>query len=377
MSEQILTEGPLVPALLALLEEPRHRARDIVMVADPTLVALGRLAPLERALAGTGRSADCFTSFSPNPSLGQVRDLAARLRGRSPIVVIIGGGSALDTGKLAAVLAGADDDLPSVLGVDLSAIRRPSTLIAIPSTAGTGAEATRTAVVSDDEMRKRWAWGEGLRPDAVILDPALLQGLPPKFLVWTGLDALVHAIEAASHRWADTRTKAWACDAISIILAALPACLDDPRDEARRQAMLQGAYLAGRAIDRAGTGAAHAISHGMASVIECHHGAVVAAALAVCLRANLVAAAESFVEVATRFGVIPADLPLAYERFLDRVGFEWPALVGADGERALSEVMAEDNRPMRDHNAARFEAEDYRRFIERLTMAQGASGGSA
>ena len=115
-------------------------------------------------------------------------------------VVCLGGGSALDAGKLAAVMLGTDAPIADFRLAAKPLPEKSVPIVCVPTTAGTGSEMTGISVVSDASKTKFWFWGSPLEADLALLDPELTVGLPPKFTAMTGMDALVHAIEAATNR---------------------------------------------------------------------------------------------------------------------------------------------------------------------------------
>src|SRR4029450_2669068 len=131
-------------------------------------------------------------------------------------------------------------------------------LVAIPSTAGTGSEVTRTCVVTDARGRKVWAWGDELAPDLVLLDPTSTRTMPPEVTTATGLDAFAHAVEATTGRRSSALVAAPALHAIRLVVEHLPRAVEDGADLETRQAMQGAALLAGLATDGGGPGARRA-----------------------------------------------------------------------------------------------------------------------
>ena len=165
-------------------------------------------------------------------------------------MVGLGGGSALDIAKLAAAIAPADEAAEhyalAANPLPLGGLPR----ILIPTTAGTGSEVTRTSVITSADGRKLWAWGDALRADLAILDPTLTTGLPAMLTAATGIDALVHAIEACTVRRGNPLADAYGLHAIRLIAGgALRRALADPDDLDARGEMMIAAALAGIAFD--------------------------------------------------------------------------------------------------------------------------------
>ncbi len=222
-------------------------------------------------------------------------DAAAELVRSMPgaIVIGVGGGSALDTAKQAAVVATAAMGVEHyALGANPLPGHRP--IIAIPTTAGTGAEVTRTCIVTDRDGRKVWTWGDELLPDLVVLDPASTVTMPAHVTAATGLDAFVHALEAVSGRRTTALVTAPALHALRLVRRPPPDRRRRPDDLDARQAMQEAALLAGLAIDGGGTGIAHSIGHALGTLAHVPHGVAVAIGLAAALDWNVDGAPDAY-----------------------------------------------------------------------------------
>lgn len=216
------------------------------------------------------------------PTTGTVTKAAERVADFRPeVLVAIGGGSAIDTAKLAAATAASGGHVSDYLRSE-RAFSGSIPVVAVPTTSGAGAEVSRTAVVSEDG-RKSWAWDQSLRPSSVILDPALTLGMPESLTVSTGLDAFVHGFEAATSPDADPVAIRSGAEAVRAIRGALPLVTRHPDHLAARTIMLLASVVAGHAIDRAGTGVGHAVGHALASVVAIPHGIAVAFGMRTCL----------------------------------------------------------------------------------------------
>ena len=292
------------------------------------------------------------------------------------LVVAIGGGSALDSAKQAAAVAGA---AAGVEAYALGARALPSSgppVVAVPTTAGTGAEVTRTCVVTTSAGRKVWLWGEELLPRLVVLDPLATVSMPAHVTTATGLDACVHAVEAASGRRTSSAVEQTAVRAIRLVLEHLGVAVGDGTDVAARQGMQEAALLAGVAIDAGGTGIAHAIGHALGTVagaqgVHVPHGVAVAVALAAALPWNAAGAPDALGAVATAFGRPVDELADAYRELLVATGL--PAAVArigpldVDADVLAAELLALENVPMHDNNCRRPDEPD-RRHLARSTL---------
>ena len=354
--------------LEALPEELDALAVDsLLLVADPSLASSGILARLQARL---GRHLALETVILPpgEPTVASVDAVAATLRGlKQPAVLGIGGGSTLDTAKLAAAVAGGGRSTADyLLAVHALPARVP--LIAAPTTAGTGSEVTRTAIVGDAAGRKLWAWGDALLPDVVILDPVPSTTLPAPLTATTGLDALVHALEAVTGQRRNALLAAPALQAIRLVAEHLPVAVSDPTDLAARQAMLEAACLAGQAIDHGGTGIAHNIGHALGSLYRLPHGLAVALGWLAALEWNLEHHAETFDAPARAFEASARgeDLPGLYRGLLAQVDFSGclpeAASLELDAARLAEAMQAPENAPMARNNVRPAGEADLRRL---------------
>jgi alcohol dehydrogenase class IV len=341
------------PGSLDVLAEPAgvFGNRRAVLVLDEAVVATGYLDRLVSVLHHVD-AVDHHVVPRHEPTADSVDQAAAVIRDAGPAVVIgVGGGSALDTAKLASAVAGSSAGVESyALGANPLPAGRP--VVAIPMTAGTGAEVTRTCVLTDRGGRKVWAWGDELLPARVVLDPDAVVTMPPEVAATSGLDALVHAIEAATGRRANAVVAAPALHAIRLIREHLPAATGG--DPAARQHMQSAALLAGLAIDGGGTGVAHSIGHALGTLARIPHGLAVAVGLAAALPWNVDGAPDVYAPVAATFGRPVAGLADAYAELVRAAGL--PAAVRRAGALRVSSadlaaaMIAEENLPMYRNN---------------------------
>ena len=266
--------GPGRLADLAVLAETlAGQAAAVLIVADPALEAAGITGRAREILGKAGLETQTYDSFAGEARAEDVDGAAAMARqSGAKLVLGLGGGTALDTAKLAACCAvsGLSAMAYALCATPLPKQRLP--LIAVPTTAGTGSEATRVSVYSDPGKNKVWAWGEELKPDVAILDPELPVALPPAITAGTGLDALVHAIEAATNKQANPGNDLYCLEAIRLIAANFERAVHHPGDVAARGAMLLASCYAGIGIDNCGTALAHNIAHAVANLAPVPHG---------------------------------------------------------------------------------------------------------
>ena len=319
----------------------------VLLVADPVAIAAAGLGD-ELAAQLADRAVATFTAFSPNPSHDEV--VAAARAGaahRATVVVAVGGGSCLDVAKGAALAVATPEIAASLTrGEDLDRARALP-IVAVPTTSGTGSEATHFAVVYV-EGRKTSLAHPSLRPAAVVLDPRFHLAMPPRLAAVSGLDALAQAMES---RWAvgatSTSTR-YAAAAGPLVARHLERSVVSG-DRAARVAVMVGAHLAGRAIDISTTTAAHALSYPITSRHGVPHGHAVALTLGWVARHNATADAASCldprgpahvrdaVRTATSWlGVEPADAPEAVAALVRRLG-----LAATTGEAGITAESAE------------------------------------
>jgi alcohol dehydrogenase class IV len=353
-----------------------------LLVADPGLgAAIERVAGL---LRGAGRRVEVFTDVRSDP-LGSAIDAAAeRARSMGAAVVIgLGGGSTLDSAKLAAAIAVADRPAEHYQLAVNPLPQRPLVKVCIPTTAGTGSETTRVSVFTNAKGEKVWAWGDALASDLSILDPRLTVGLPRHLTAGTGIDALVHAIEAATIRRANPMNDAACLQAIRLIAKHLPRAVDFPEDLEARGAMQIAAALAGIGIDNSGTGIAHAMGHALGAIGHVHHGRAVGLCLRAAIGWNAEVAAERHAEVAAALGVqsqgrpveaIAQDLAPALDSLMRRVGLtislRGDGLTPADAERLVATTMAPENKAMRETNIREIDLNAAREIAARVLAAE-------
>ena len=351
----------------------------VVLIADEAVVASGYVARVGDALVG--REVQVHVVPPGEPSAGSVDDAAAAVRQAvAPLVVGVGGGSALDTAKLAAVAAVAG----SRGGVERYALGarplpRGRAMVAIPTTAGTGSEVTRTCVVTDQRGRKVWMWGDELLPELVVLDPVATATMPAHVTAATGLDAFVHAVEAVTGRRSNALVTASALQAIRLVLDHLPAAVAQGGDLEVRQAMQEAALLAGLAIDGGGTGIAHSIGHALGTLAHVPHGVAVAVGLGAAFEWNVAGAPEAFGSIARSLGRSPSDLPEVYAALVQAAGLG--AAVRRVGEVSVSAgdlattMAAEENLPMLTNSCRRADDAERTELAERTLALWDELGG--
>lgn len=339
--------GELAARITALTDS----ARTIILL-DPAFGSEERQAPLLDRLARDGIEASLFVlppgepkEITAEAAATQARDFGAGS------VICIGGGSTMDAGKLVASLVASTVPVASyrLAAEPLPRARLP--LICVPTTAGTGAEATAVSVLSGQDGTKYWFWADGLKPDVIVHDPALMVGLPPAVTAATGIDALVHAIEAATNANATPTNNIFAYRAIRLVAQWLPTAIAAPADLEARARLLEAATLAGIAIDNAGTAIAHNIGHALGSLAPVPHGRAVAIGMCATLAWNVEAHPEIFAPVAEAMGVDGGAqaLPAAFIRLVADVGIDLH-VPGVTAEALARQMAQPENAAMLSSN---------------------------
>lgn len=325
---------------------------DIVIVADSGVRATGYVDRVVDSLRP--RPCTVHVVAPGEPTVDSVDAAAALVRSASePIVIGVGGGSALDIAKQAAVAGAGESGIePYLLCAAPLPGRRP--IVAIPTTSGTGAEVTRTCIVSDRSGRKVWTWGDEMLPDVVVLDPVAAASMPHAVTIGTGLDAFVHAIEACSGQRRSSIAATPARRAMELVVAHLPRAAAEGSDLAARQAMQEAAFLAGIAIDHCGTGVAHSIGHALGTLCHMPHGVAVALGLLATLDWNAEGAPDAYLDAAAALNCRVDDVASDYAALCNRVGF--PAVVSelgrpVDPDAIAATMTAVENQPMLRNNA--------------------------
>jgi alcohol dehydrogenase class IV len=270
-----------------------------LFVTDQALVSLGLPDECRAALADVGREPVLFDAVEADPSKETL--LAAVEAGRSAgvrSVVGFGGGSPMDVAKLAAYLLGSGDDLDEIWGVDVAKGRRLR-LALVPTTAGTGSEATPISVITCEGGVKLAVNSTPLIADWAVLDATLTLGLPAHVTAATGIDAIVHAVEAyTSARLKNPLSDALAREALRLLTGNLLSAIEQPHNLEARSAMLLGAHLAGLAFSNAPVAGVHALAYPLGGLHHLPHGLSNALMLRHVLSHNFEAARELYAELA-------------------------------------------------------------------------------
>jgi alcohol dehydrogenase class IV len=296
---QILCEAGSVRRLAGLCRE--RGAQRVLIVTDPGIARLGLLDDVLPGFTEAQVAVAIFSEVSADPSQACV--LAATQRAQhigADLIVGFGGGSSMDVAKLVALLASPDcaQSIAELYGVDKVRGRRLP-LIQVPTTAGTGSEVTPIAIVTTGDTSKLGVVSPLLLPDLAVLDAACTLGLPPAVTAATGIDAMVHAIEAYTSKLKrNPLSSLLAREALRLLSGNLHQAVHEGSNLAARQDMLLGACLAGQAFANAPVAAVHALAYPLGGHFHIPHGLANALVLPHVLRFNLPVATADYAELA-------------------------------------------------------------------------------
>ncbi|WPD21232.1 MAG: molybdopterin-guanine dinucleotide biosynthesis protein B [Candidatus Electrothrix scaldis] len=275
----------------------------VLLVVDPGLVKAGLLERFTVPLEQEEIPFVVYDQIDPEPGLKLAdKGCAIAQEAGCDCVVGAGGGSAMDVAKAVSILLTNGGKAVDYLGLGL--IKKPGVpKIMVPTSAGTGAEVTFTAVFINEETGSKGGMnGDPLYPDAAILDPELTLSLPAKVTAYTGIDALTHALEAYTSTQAHVVSEMYSLEAIELIARNLPAACANGGNLEGRAAMLMGSLLGGKALATAGVGLVHAMAYPMGGMFGVPHGLANAVLLPYVVQYNLPGNFEKFALLAEVLG---------------------------------------------------------------------------
>jgi alcohol dehydrogenase class IV len=270
----------------------RIAERRLLVVTDQGLYRSGALEPALQSLRSSGCVVSIFDRVVADPPEAVVMECLAQGQGdRVEAVVGFGGGSSMDVAKIVALLLCTPQEFSAMYGIG-RAVGERLPLVQIPTTAGTGSEATNITILTTPTQAKMGVVARQLFCDHVFLDAELTLGLPPLPTAATGIDAMVHAIEAFTSRHRKNPcSDMFAREALRLLDGSLVTACKDGANRAAREAMLLGAHLAGQAFASAPVAAVHALAYPLGSRCHIPHGLANALMLGPVLRFNMQAAA--------------------------------------------------------------------------------------
>lgn len=277
----------------------RLSAQKIMIITDGNLVKSGVFALVEKLLYAADKEIELFSDVQPDPSIDLVKHISSLTRTKHIDAIIgLGGGSSIDSAKIAGALSTNPGDINEYMGVDLFK-KESLPMVAIPTTAGTGSEVTPIAILTDeDEHLKKGIVSNRIIPRCAILAPTLTIGAPPGITAATGMDALTHAIEAYTSVNANDYTDALALKAVQLISQNLLAAYLDGNNLYAREPMLMGSLLAGMAFSNAGVAAVHAFAYPLGGTYHIPHGLSNSVMLPTIMQYNMIGCEKKYIELA-------------------------------------------------------------------------------
>jgi len=281
--------------------------RRVLIVTDKGVISAGLLKTIEASLKGSGIRYGIFDGVEPDPRYEIVEECLAAARGfKAQMLIGVGGGSPMDITKVTAVMLTNKPPVLQYVGIGL--VPKPGLpTILIPTTAGTGSEVTPIAILSDEgDKLKKGIVSPYLYPALGILDPELTVGLPPHVTAATGMDALIHAIEAYTSVNATVITDMYCEKALELLYGNIRTAFAKGDNMEARTAMMEGALLAGIAFANAGVTAVHAFAYPIGAEFHIPHGIANTLMLPHVIRFNVLGNLDKFAQLAWPFG-IPAE----------------------------------------------------------------------
>lgn len=277
------------------------------IVTDPGVVEAGLVERVQKALGA--KFVGMYDKCIQDTGIHVINEAAAVAKeAGTDCLVSVGGGSTIDTAKGMAILLKEGGKLEDYSGFQL--LSRPQTPhVVVPTTAGTGSEATMTAVVKDWDKHQKYLFSDNnIIPNVGILDPTIVEGLPPGLTATTGMDAFTHGIEAIHTIQASPIADAMALQAIRLIYEYLPVCVEDGSDLFARGQQQCAATMAGIAFDNAQVGMPHALAHSLGGIFKVPHGLGNSIVLPHCMRFNLEECADRYALIARVMGLDVAGM---------------------------------------------------------------------
>lgn len=248
--------------------------KSALIITDKGIVENGLLKPLENVLKDNNIKYIIYDETHPNPTVNNVEEaLLIYHKNKCDTLIAIGGGSSMDCAKAIGARVKYPKKSLNKLGGILRVLKKLPTLIAIPTTAGTGSEVTLAAVITDSDKHHKYAiMSFPLIPHYAVLDASLTYTLPPHLTATTGMDALTHAVEAYIGRSTSKETRQLALDATKLIFDNIKTAYTDGTNYTARNNMLHAAYKAGLAFSKSYVGYIHAIAHSLGGQYGTPHG---------------------------------------------------------------------------------------------------------
>jgi len=279
-------------------------ARKVLLVSDPGVIAAGWVGDIEASLQAQGIDYCLYSDVSPNPRVEEVMAGAERYRSEQcDVIVAVGGGSPMDCAKGIGIVAAHGRHILEFEGVDTIRVPSPP-LILIPTTAGSSADVSQFVIISNQQERMKFSIvSKAVVPDVSLIDPETTASMDPFLSACTGIDALVHAIEAFVSTGHGPLTDPHALEAMRLINGNLVQMIANPQDIALREKIMLGSMQAGLAFSNAILGAVHAMSHSLGGFLDLPHGLCNAVLVEHVVAFNYSAAPDRFKLIAQTLGI--------------------------------------------------------------------------
>lgn len=274
------------------------------IASDPDLVKFGVTKKVTDLLDEAGMAYEVYSDIKPNPTIENVKSgVAAYKASGADYMITIGGGSSMDTGKAIGIIINNPEfeDVRSLEGVAPTTNRTVFT-IAVPTTAGTAAEATINYVITDVERKRKFVCVDTNDiPDVAVVDPDMMATMPKGLTASTGMDALTHAIEGYTTKAAWELADCLNLEAIRLIAKSLRGAVNNDKDG--REGMALGQFVTGMAFSNVGLGIAHSMAHTLGAVYDTPHGVACAMMLPIVMEYNAETTGDKFKYIAEAMGV--------------------------------------------------------------------------
>lgn len=282
--------------------------RRALIVTDPGIVGCSWVTGVQKSLEDAGIETFIFSNVSENPRDVEVMQGAEfYLENRCDCIIAVGGGSPMDCAKGIGIVTTNNSHILNFEGVDMVEVPGPP-LICIPSTAGSSADVSQFAIITDTERDVKVSIvSKAMVPDAALIDPELTVTMDAQLTAATGLDALTHAIEAYVSNANSALTDLFALDAIELVYKNLAGAINDPLNLELRGRVMLGSMEAGLAFSNAILGAVHAMAHSLGGLLDLPHGECNAILLPYVIKTNFPHAVDRYINVAQRMGVDITD----------------------------------------------------------------------
>ena len=271
------------------------------LLSDKGLESVGSVKTLLDILSSSGlKVSGVFTDIPLDSSILKVNEIASLYRKENADgIIALGGGSVIDTAKgLRMLISQGGKDILKYAGAEVLPRGMSVPFVAIPTTSGTGSEATGVAVIKDEVKEVKLEFiSSFLLPDIAVLDVRMLESMPKRITAITGLDALTHAIEAFSSLQKNPVSQSYAIAAMKMIVENLPTAIREPKNKKARLAMANAAYIAGASFSNSMVGIVHAIGHSVGAVSHVPHGEAMSILLISSMRYNIDYAREDYSEM--------------------------------------------------------------------------------